>query len=173
MIPAKRPTPPLKGRSLKSSSVAVAERRTKGAVPPAAVKMFWAEVAMLVAVATPKAGVVKVGEVAKTRSPDPVSSVTAEIRLADEGVARKVATPVPNPDTPVAIGNPVALVKTTAEGVPKAGVIRVGEVPNTSAPLPVSSVIAAERAAEVVGEQPVQLVTVRALKVGEEVLARD
>ena len=39
-IPAKRPTPPAKGRSLKSSSVAVAERATSGAVPAVAEKIF-------------------------------------------------------------------------------------------------------------------------------------
>jgi hypothetical protein len=31
-----------------------------------------------------------------------------------------VATPVPNPDTPDDIGNPVALVRVTDAGVPKA-----------------------------------------------------
>lgn len=36
----------------------------------------------------PKAGVTRVGEVAKTKAPVPVSSVTALIKLADEGVAR-------------------------------------------------------------------------------------
>ena len=36
-------------------------------------------------------------------------------------------------------GNPVALVNTKADGVPKAGVVSVGLVPNTKAPLPVSS----------------------------------
>lgn len=41
-----------------------------------------------------------VGEVAKTREPLPVSSVTAEARLAEEGVARKVPTPVPSPVIP-------------------------------------------------------------------------
>lgn len=47
----------------------------------------------------PNAGVTSVGEVAKTNAPEPVSPVTAEARLADEGVAKKVATPVPNPVT--------------------------------------------------------------------------
>jgi hypothetical protein len=45
----------------------------------------------------PSAGVTSVGLVAKTRAPVPVSSVTALMRLADDGVARKVATPVPRP----------------------------------------------------------------------------
>ena len=50
------------------------------------------------------------GLVAITFAPDPVSSVKAAAKLADDGVARKVATFVPNPDTPVEIGNPVAFV---------------------------------------------------------------
>ena len=36
---------------------------------------------------------------------------------------------------------PVAFVKTTADGVPRSGVVRVGEVANTNAPEPVSSEI--------------------------------
>jgi hypothetical protein len=61
-----------------------------------------------------------VGAVPNTRAPDPVSPVTADARLVLEGVARKVATPVPRPDTPVEIGNPVAFVKVPLEGVPRA-----------------------------------------------------
>jgi hypothetical protein len=87
----------------------------------------------------PKAGVTRVGEVAKTKEPVPVSSVTAEIKFALEGVARKVATPVPRPETPVLIGKPVALVKTPLAGVPSAGVTKVGLLANTKAPDPVSS----------------------------------
>ena len=62
-----------------------------------------------------------VGLVPKTKAPVPVSSVTAEIRFADEGVARNVATPVPRPDTPVEIGSPVTFVITPDAGVPRAG----------------------------------------------------
>ena len=69
--------------------------------------------------------VVKVGEVAKTAKPVPVSSVTAEAKLALEGVARKVATPVANPLTPVEIGSPVTLVITPDSGVPSAGATKV------------------------------------------------
>jgi hypothetical protein len=90
----------------------------------------------------PRAGVTSVGDVAKTKEPVPVSSVTAEIRFALEGVARKVATPLPRPLTPVAMGKPVALVKVPLVGVPRIGVTRVGEVANTKEPEPVSSVIA-------------------------------
>ena len=43
-----------------------------------------------------------------------------------------VDTPVPPPAT----GSPVALVRTRAEGVPRAGVMRVGEVALTMSPVP-------------------------------------
>jgi hypothetical protein len=62
--------------------------------------------------------------VARTNPPAvPVSSVRAEARLADEGVAAQVATPEPKPEIPVAIGRPVALVRVAAEGVPRSGVL--------------------------------------------------
>jgi hypothetical protein len=44
------------------------------------------------------AGVAIVGLVPKTSAPVPVSSVTAAAKLADDGVAKKVATPAPRPD---------------------------------------------------------------------------
>ena len=88
----------------------------------------------------PRAGVTKVGLVANTKAPVPVSSVTAVRRLAEEGVAKNVATPVPRPLTPVLMGRPVALVKVALEGVPRAGVTNVGLVANTAKPEPVSSV---------------------------------
>lgn len=93
----------------------------------------------------PKAGVTRAGLFAKTKAPEPVSSVTAVARFADDGVARKVAMPDPSPETPVAMGSPVALVRTTADGVPSAGVTSVGLVANTSGPEPVSSVTAVAR----------------------------
>ena len=74
---------------------------------------------MLVAVAAPKVGVTKVGLVANTKLPTPVSSVTAARKFALEGVAKNVAIFEPNPATPVDIGNPVQFVKTPAEGVSK------------------------------------------------------
>jgi len=46
------------------------------------------------------------------------------------------------PVTPVVRGSPVALVKTRAVGVPKAGVTRVGELARTTAPVPVLAVAA-------------------------------
>jgi hypothetical protein len=45
----------------------------------------------------PSAGVTRVGLVANTRAPVPVSSVTAKAKFALDGVAKKVATPVPRP----------------------------------------------------------------------------
>lgn len=73
-------------------------------------------------------GFVRVGDVPNTKEPDPVSSVTAETKLALEGVAKNVATPVPRPETPVEIGKPVALVKVPLVGVPNTGVVNVGDV---------------------------------------------
>ena len=52
-----------------------------------------------------------------------------------------------------------------AVATPRMGVTRVGVLAKTKAPLPVSSEIEVDKAKEVVGEQPVQLVTVRAPKV--------
>ena len=48
-----------------------------------------------------------------------------------------------------ALGKPVAFVNTKAVGVPRAGVTKVGEVAKTAEPLPVSSVKADARFAEV------------------------
>ena len=96
----------------------------------------------------PSTGVTKVGLVAKTNAPDPVSLVTADARLADVGVPKKVATLLPSPDTPVEIGSPVALVNVPDAGVPKAGVTNVGLVAKTNDPDPVSSVTAVARLAE-------------------------
>lgn len=71
-------------------------------------------------VGVPNIGVTNVGDVANTNDPEPVSSVTANAKLALDGVTKKVATPVPKPLTPVEIGKPVALVKVPDDGVPKA-----------------------------------------------------
>lgn len=90
----------------------------------------------------PSAGVTRVGEVPKTSAPLPVSSVTTVARLALEGVASQVATPVPSPDTPVEMGRPVAFVSVPDVGVPRIGVTKVGEVAKTSAPDPVPLVTA-------------------------------
>ena len=91
---------------------------------------------------------VKVGDTENTNEPDPVSSVIAEARFADEGVAKNVAAPAASPETPDEIGNPVQLVRVPDAGVPNAGVTRVGLVANTREPDPVSSVIAEARFAD-------------------------
>lgn len=73
----------------------------------------------------PSAGVTRVGLVAKTSEPEPVSSDTALRKFALEGVAKNVATPEPKPETPVEIGSPVQLVNVPEDGVPSAGVVSV------------------------------------------------
>ena len=88
----------------------------------------------------PSAGVTRVGLVAKTSDPVPVSSVTALRKFVLDGVPKKVATPVANPDTPVEIGSPVALVSVPLAGVPSAGVTRVGLFDSTTLPVPVDVV---------------------------------
>ncbi len=74
----------------------------------------------------PNAGVTKVGLVANTRAPVPVSFVTAAARFAEDGVAKNVAIPEANPLTPVLMGKPVALVKVPDEGVPSAPPLTTG-----------------------------------------------
>ncbi len=101
--------------------------------------------AILVAAAAPRVGVTKVGLVVNATVEDPDSSVSADARFAEEGVARNVATPVPRPSTPVDIGKPVAFVSVPEDGVPRAGVTKVGLVANTNAPVPVSPVTAAAK----------------------------
>jgi hypothetical protein len=73
--------------------------------------------------------------------------------------ARAVAIPVPRPDTPVLIGRPVAFVKVALVGVPRIGVTKVGEVANTADPVPVSSVKAPKRLAELNEPKEVALPT--------------
>ena len=99
-------------------------------------------------VGVPNNGVVRVGDVANTKRPVPVSSVTAVAKLAEDGVAKNVATLAAKPETPVEIGRPVQLVNVPEVGVPNNGVVRVGEVANTKSPLPVSSEITAANSAE-------------------------
>ena len=73
----------------------------------------------------PNTGVTSVGLVANTNAPEPVSPVTAVAKLAEEGVAKKAATPAPNPLIPVATGNPVQLVRVPEAGVPNAGLTKM------------------------------------------------
>lgn len=82
-----------------------------------------------------------VGDVPNTRAPEPVSSVQAVAILADENVANAVATLLPNPLTPVEIGRPVQVLSVPEVGVPRMGVVSVGEVAKTKRPEPVSSEI--------------------------------
>jgi len=114
--------------------------------PPVAVTI--PEALILVALAAPREGVTNVGLVANTSEPEPVSSVTAEAKLAEEGVAKKVATFAPRPLIPVETGSPVQLVNVPDVGVPRAGVTNVGLVANTSEPEPVSSVTADAKLAD-------------------------
>lgn len=79
----------------------------------------------------PRAGVTRVGLVERTVFPDPVEVVVPVPPLATGSV----------PVTPVVRGNPVALVSTTAEGVPSAGVTNVGLVDKTVFPDPVEVVV--------------------------------
>jgi hypothetical protein len=88
-------------------------------------------------VGVPSKGVTSVGLVESTVLPEPVEEVTPVPPLATGKV----------PVTPVESGNPVALVITPEEGVPKAGVTNVGLVANTLAPVPVSSVKTAAKLA--------------------------
>ena len=109
----------------------------------------------------PRAGVTKVGLVANTLAPVPVSSVRAAARLAEVKDPREVALLPLEVIAPVrlafvvtldavkAVAVPVILVPTRADGVPRAGVTKVGEVANTLAPVPVSSVRAVANCAEV------------------------
>ena len=96
----------------------------------------------------PRTGVTKVGLVANTNEPVPVSSVTVASKLALVGVVKNVATPVANPETPVAIGSPVQLVSVPDVGVPKIGVTKIGLIAKTAEPVPVSSVNADRKLAE-------------------------
>src|SRR5665213_2890866 len=91
---------------LVTSPVKLALVVTVPAVSPEAVPVALVRTA---ADGVPRLGVTKTGEVAKTAAPDPVSSVKAVARLAEEGVARKVATPVPSPLTPLEMGKDVGI----------------------------------------------------------------
>jgi hypothetical protein len=127
-----------------TSDVALAAPKT--GVTITMLVLVQAEILPLVTV--PNRGVTKVGLVANTKAPLPVSSVTAVAKLADEGVAKKAATLAPSPLMPVATGNPVQLANTPLVGVPSSGVTNVGLVANTKAPEPVSPVTAAAKLAD-------------------------
>ena len=129
--------------------------------------MFWAEVAREVPVATPITGVVKVGLICTTNVvPVPVWAAI-EVALPAEvmgpvRLALVVTFPAVNPDAV-----PVTLVMTPEAGVPRAGVIKTGEVPKTRRPEPVSLDITPANWAEVVAANTERLSPV-VVKVPEE-----
>ena len=108
----------------------------------------------------PSAGVTKVGLVANTLAPVPVSSVSAVSSCREVNEPKDVALPV-DVTAPVKLALvvtlpavkpaavPVMFVPTSAEGVPRAGVTSVGLVANTADPVPVSSVKAPLSCADV------------------------
>jgi hypothetical protein len=113
----------------------------------------WVKVILfiLVAVATPRTGVISVGVLAKTFAPLPTSSDNSRARLALVGVARNVAAPEAKPLIPVEIGRPVQLVRVPAEGMPMLGVIRTGLLSTTNlVPVPVCEVIVVTELFEVI-----------------------
>ena len=119
-------------------------------------------------VGVPNTGVTRVGVLANTLAPVPVSSVSAAAKLADEGVPKNAATFAAKPETPEEIGKPVQLVKVPDVGVPNNGVVRVGDVANTKRPVPVSSEITPANSEEEVAACTLNLsvVTTSVLLVG-------
>lgn len=102
--------------------------------------------------ATVKANVplVVIGE-PDTEIKPPVNDCATLVTVPLPPVAAQLSVPLPlfvrtpeafagQPDMPVTSGNPVAFVRTSADGVPSAGVTSVGEVANTTLPLPVVAV---------------------------------
>src|SRR5439155_17537440 len=82
-----------------------------------------------------------------------LANAPAVVRFPPSVIVPVLLTPVPPfaagrmPVTPVVSGNPVHEVNVPDCGVPRRGVTNVGEVANTAAPDPVSSVKAAARLA--------------------------
>ena len=90
----------------------------------------------------PRIGVTRVGDVANTAAPVPVSSVKAVSNCSEVNEPKDAAFPtdvtapvrlafVVTLDAVNAVAVPVMFVPTNALGVPRAGVIKVGEVLNT------------------------------------------
>ena len=104
--------------------------------PPAATAAVTKAVVAIWVVLSPDVAVgavgvpVKAGDADNTTLPVPVDDVTPVPPLATGKV----------PVTPEARGKPVAFVSTTVLGVPKAGVVNVGEVESTRFPDPVDDV---------------------------------
>jgi hypothetical protein len=97
------------------------------------------------AAGVPMFGVTSVGLLENTTALEPVSSVSASAKFVLLGVAKKIATLDPRPETPVLIGSPVQFVSVPADGVPMFGVTSVGLFENTTVLVPVSSVKAVAR----------------------------
>lgn len=128
----------------------------------------------------PNAGVTSVGEVAKTAEPEPVSSVSAPESWADVNDPKDVAFPT-EVTAPVKLALvvtlpavkpaavPVIFVPIRAEGVPNAGVTRVGEVARTLLPVPVfvtlTTCLLALRASAVEAVKPDSVVVDEAVSV--------
>jgi len=72
---------------------------------------------------------VNVGDVERAIPPEPVVDPP-----------NAAATPAPRPDIPVATGSPVPFVSVTDDGMPRAGVVSVGEFDRTTEPEPVEVV---------------------------------
>ena len=88
----------------------------------------------------PSAGVTKVGDVANTAEPVPVSSVNAVAKFAEVNEPRDAAFPTVTLLAVKAVAVPVMFVPTNADGVPSAGVTNVGLFDNTTFVVPVEEV---------------------------------
>lgn len=78
-----------------------------------------------------------------SKAEDVIAEVLEKYGIPPDVPAVRPVPPLPTakvPVTPVVNGNPVALVKTAAEGVPRFGVTKTGLVVNASAPEPFTAV---------------------------------
>jgi hypothetical protein len=136
-------TAALSAERAEAASVPPVPPRATASVPVAALETLRA-VAFVrsTEVGVPSMGVVSVGEVLRTTLPEPVEPVTP-VPPRETGSACAVVTDV------LARLRPEAFVRTTADGVPRLGVVSDGLVANTSGPEPVSSMTATARLADV------------------------
>lgn len=103
----------------------------------------------LMAIASVDAMPVPVDVCADVQAPEPIAlvdseSVPAAIKIDGAPTvpvltASAVAMPVPKPETPDEIGKPVAFVNVPEVGVPRTGVVKVGDVDSTMFPVPVTA----------------------------------
>ena len=115
----------------------VVDVTTNGAVPVATVEVNEPVRLRLVPVAAPITGVTRVGEVAKTATPVPVSSEITPANSADVVAANTFNLSVVTTNV-FEVGMEV-LFTLVAVATPKTGVTKVGEVANTAVPVPVLS----------------------------------